>query len=255
MNVTQVYAIAAGGVFVLLLIVKSISSIQQVLSALAILMAKHLTYPFLLRRHRLLGSWSRADVLLQFIYFTINMFCMIFRVTSVKDAGARAGNLAMINMAPLFFGFHLSFLADILGISLSNYRRIHHMMGWMSFLLGLVHALAAIHGPSFLRDMPKNLYAVIVSRWIVPPFEHGNLYFIGRIFSWSTNAALSTGFPQAVVRVIPSESPSAGICVCVRSIAASQFEVLAGSDLSLYLYRHARPDFAPPTLQHSIPQR
>lgn len=165
MNVPQVYAIAAGGVFALLLILKSVSSVHQVLRTLAILVAKHLTYPFIVRRHRLLGPWSRADVLLQLVYFTINIFSMTFRVASVKDAGARAGTLAMINMAPLFFGFHLSFLADILGISFSNYRRIHRMMGWMSCLLGLVHAFVAFHdNPSFLRDMPKNLYAVIVSR-------------------------------------------------------------------------------------------
>ncbi len=36
--------------------------------------------------------------------------------------------------------------------------------------------------------------------------------------SLGLHAALSTGFPQAVVRVIPSESPSAGICVRVRSM-------------------------------------
>ncbi len=165
MNVPQVYAIAAGGVFVLLLIIKSVSAVQQFLRALAILVAKHLTYPFLVRRRRLLGPWSRADVLLQVMYLTINIFCLTFRVSSVKEVGARAGILVMINMAPLFFGFHLSFLADILGISLSNFRRIHRMMGWMSLLLGLVHALVVVHGdPSFLRDMPKNLYAVIVSR-------------------------------------------------------------------------------------------
>ncbi len=165
MNIPQVYAIAAGGVFVLLLIMKSLSSVQHLFHALAILVAKHLTYPFLIRRHRLLGPWSRADVLLQVTYFMINMLCLTFRVGSVKEAGVRAGTLAMINMAPLFFGFHLSFLADILGISLSDFRRIHRMMGWMSLLLGLVHALVVIHGdPSFLRDMPTNLYAVIVSR-------------------------------------------------------------------------------------------
>ena len=39
------------------------------------------------------------------------------------------------------------------------------MIGCMSLMLGLVHALVVVHGdPSFLRDMPKNLYAVIVSR-------------------------------------------------------------------------------------------
>ena len=159
MNIPQIYAIAAGGVFVLLLIMKSGSSIRHVFHALAILVAKHLTYAVLVRRHRLLGPWSRGDVLLQVTYLTINIFCMTFRVVSVKDAGARAGTLAMINLTPLFFGLNLSFLADILGISLTNFRRIHRMMGWMSLLLGVVHG-----DSSFLRDMPKNLYAVIVSR-------------------------------------------------------------------------------------------
>ena len=164
MNVPHFYAIAAGGVFVLLLIMKSFSTMQQFLYALTILVAKHLTYPLLIRRRRLLGPWSGADVLLQVIYLTINILCLTFRVSSVKEVGTRAGTLALINIAPLFFGFHLSFLADILGISLSNFRRIHRMMGWMSLLLGLVHALMVVHGdPSFFRDIPKNLYAVIVS--------------------------------------------------------------------------------------------
>jgi hypothetical protein len=56
MNITQGYAITAGGIFVLLFIVKSIPFFQQVLSALATLTAKHLIYPFIVRRHRLLGS-------------------------------------------------------------------------------------------------------------------------------------------------------------------------------------------------------
>jgi predicted ferric reductase len=104
------------------------------------------------------------------------MLCMTFRVSSVKQAGARAGTLAMINLTPSFFAFHLSFLADLLGISLSNYRRIHRMTGWMSFFLGVIHALATIHrDPLFLRDIPKNLYAVIVSRWNVPSFENMRL--------------------------------------------------------------------------------
>lgn len=124
-TVPQIHAIAAGDVFALLLIMKSISAVQHGFFALAILAAQHLTYPFLVRRRRLLGPWSPADVLLQVIYLTINTFCLIFRVSSVKEAGARAGALAMINMAPLFFGSHLGFLADILGISLSNFRRIH----------------------------------------------------------------------------------------------------------------------------------
>lgn len=95
----------------------------------------------------------------------MNMLCMTFRVSSVKEALGRAGTLAMINLTPSFFAFHLSFLADLLGVSLSDYRRIHRMTGRMSFFLSVIHALATLHGdPSFSRDIPKNLYAIIVSR-------------------------------------------------------------------------------------------
>ncbi len=46
----------------------------------------------------------------------------------------------------------------------------------MTFFLGVIRALATIHGdPSFLRDIPKNLYAVVMSRWSVPPFKHKRL--------------------------------------------------------------------------------
>ena len=128
MNIPQVYAIAASGVFVLLLIIKSGSSIYYVFYTLAILVAKYLTYLFLIRRYRLLRPWSRADILFQVTYFIINIFYMTFRVVFVKDAGARAGTLAIINLIPLFSGFYLSFLANILRISLTDFRRIYRMI-------------------------------------------------------------------------------------------------------------------------------
>jgi len=170
MNVTQGYAIAAGGILVLMFLLQSIPFFQRIFSALAILTARHLTYPFIIRRHRLLGPWSRADVLLQLVYVAMNMLCMTFRVASVKEALGRAGTLAIINLTPSFFAFHLSFLADLLGISLSNIRRIHRMTGWMSCYLGVIHAFATIYyDPPFLRDMPKNRFAVIVSRCTFRP--------------------------------------------------------------------------------------
>ena len=178
MNVTQGYAIAAGGIFVLLFLVKSLPLFQRILGALAILTAKHLTYLLIIRRHRLVGPESRADVLLQLIYFAMNILCMIFRVSSVKKAPGRAGTLAIINLTPSFFAFHLNFLADLLGILLSNFRRIHRITGWMSFFLGVIHAFATIdNDPSFLRDMPKNLYAVIVSYEHILPLKHIRLIF------------------------------------------------------------------------------
>ena len=67
-------------------------------------------------------------------------------------------------MSPSFFDFHLSFLANLLGILLSNYRRIHRMTGWISFVLCLVHILSVIYSnPPYLHDIRKNLHPIIVS--------------------------------------------------------------------------------------------
>ena len=121
---------------------------------------------------------------------------MTFDVTSVKEAGARAGTLTMVNLSPSFFDFHLSFLADLLGISLSNYRRIHRMTGWMSFVLCLIHTFSVIHDdPFYIHDMRKNLYPVMVSYWKVTSFKYGNLISLGRSCSWSRGAALIVDFP------------------------------------------------------------
>lgn len=164
MEITQIYAVAAGGVFLILMIIKGFPFIQHVLRSLAITISKYLTYPFVVRRHRLLGPWSPADVLLQLLYIALNILCVTFRVTSFNEAGDRAGTLSIVNMAPLFFGLHLSFLADLLGLSSSNYRRIHRSAGIISFALVTLHLLAAVHGdPTYSLHVRGNLYLLIVS--------------------------------------------------------------------------------------------
>lgn len=98
------------------------------------------------------------------LYISLNVFCVTFRVTSFDEAGERAGTLSIINMAPLFFGLHLSFLADLLGLSLSNYRRIHRSAGIMSFALMALHVFAAVHhDPAYSLHVFRNLYLLIVS--------------------------------------------------------------------------------------------
>jgi hypothetical protein len=67
-------------------------------------------------------------------------------------------------MSPLFIGPHLSFLADMLGVSLSTYRNIHRSMGVVSFALLLFHVLTVvIEGTSFSWSLPENLFRLIVS--------------------------------------------------------------------------------------------
>ncbi len=141
MGITQIYAITVGAVFGLVLMISAASSFLRFFRPYTVLLVKHLLYPHVLRRHRFFGPWTRAQVLLHLLYLAVNIFCSIFGVFSVKELGNRTGILSLINMIPSYFGHHLSFVSDMLGLSIHNYRRIHASTGAMSVCLGLFHAV------------------------------------------------------------------------------------------------------------------
>ncbi len=162
MDISQIYATAAGGLFLAFILVNlTTPSVREWFS---VFVSKHLTYPYFLRRHRLLGPWTRSGVLLQLVYVAMNAFCLGFRVSTLSKAGLRAGNLSLANMIPLFAGPHLAFLADVLGFRLGTYRQIHRSAGLMSFAHLLFHLLVvAVKRTSFSLKIPEHLYGTIVS--------------------------------------------------------------------------------------------
>lgn len=164
MEITQLYAISVGGILLFFMLVNFRPYIEAFLRAVSLPASKHLTYPRIIHRHRYLGPWSRADVVLQLFYITVNTFCVGFGFPDVLTAGLRAANLSLINMVPNFAGSHLSFLADILGIPLSTYRQIHRSSGIMSVSLLIFHVLTIIGSRNpFPLQVAENLWGLIVS--------------------------------------------------------------------------------------------
>ena len=106
MDVPQIYATAAGGFFLVFILVNFLS--RTVRERIALFTSKHLTYPYFLHRHRFLGPWTRSAILVQLIYIALNAFCLGFRASTLSKAGLRAGNLSLANMIPLFAGPYLS---------------------------------------------------------------------------------------------------------------------------------------------------
>lgn len=165
MEVINIYGIGTGGSFLCLVLLRVAPYLMSLTGSIFLLTSKHLTYPYILSRHRLLGPWTRADVLLYLSYGATNVFLVIFRVPSAAGAGHRAGNLALANIAFNFFALHLSFLADILGISLRSCRRIHQATGWMAGLLAAFHVFIAlvVQRVNFSLQNQGNLSALVVS--------------------------------------------------------------------------------------------
>jgi hypothetical protein len=162
----QAYAVAVGGVFCICFLIAMLPYLMPFMEKISLFAFKHLIYPQFLRRHRLLGPWTLAGIFIQLAYIAVNVFCFSFRVSSISNAGLRAGNLSLINMMPLFFGPHLSFLASLFGVSLDTYRLIHRSAGLMSFILLLFHVLTVVAvGTAFPLSEPANLYGLIVCKF------------------------------------------------------------------------------------------
>jgi hypothetical protein len=144
MDISLVYAIVMGGSFCLLLFINSLPLIARLIRYLSPLVSKRLIYPYILYRHRLLGPWSGADILVQLICIAGNICCFEFWDTTISKAGLRAGTLATINLIPLFAVPHLSTLADQLGVTLSTFRQIHQSVGEIAVILTIFHLLVMI---------------------------------------------------------------------------------------------------------------
>lgn len=98
MDALAIYAIAAGGIFVGFFLTRTLSILANWSNFFSVLLSRHLTLPFAVHRHQLLGPWTRASVFLHVLYAAINAFLVFFRMESWTGAGRRAGELALVNL-------------------------------------------------------------------------------------------------------------------------------------------------------------
>ncbi|KAH8726708.1 cell surface metalloreductase [Phaeosphaeriaceae sp. PMI808] len=162
MEITRAYAVAAGcGLFCLLLF-RTRHLMKSLLKTVNLRTSQFLIYPQLVRRHRYLGPWSWADVLAPLCYIGVNIFCVRFKVPSLRVASLRAADLTLINLIPAFASLHLSFPADVLGLTLTTYRRFHRVLGAMSCCLLAFHVFTILaSGIPFPLRQTENFWGLI----------------------------------------------------------------------------------------------
>lgn len=169
MNANQVYAIVIASIFCVLLLINSRRWITHIVRFLSIIISKHLIYSYALRRHRYIGPWSRASILVHLVYIAGNIACFSLEINEsslqfspLSQASLRAGTLSLVNLIPLFAGPHLSTVADLLGLTLDTFRQIHRSAGVMTVLLAILHVLMAVSAQlPFALNLHHNLFAII----------------------------------------------------------------------------------------------
>ncbi|KAL4891325.1 putative cell surface metalloreductase [Aspergillus ambiguus] len=163
LNIPEIYGIVLGSLFVALCAIQLASYFARWTRLVLSLVKQHLTIPFLVRRHRLFGPWSRCSVLLHLSYIAVNVFLVSFGGGSLSGAGHRAGAISVANMIFLLSFAHLSFLADVLGINLRNCQRIHRVVGWITLVLQVFHVGVAtlVTRVNFSIRDPKDFSAIL----------------------------------------------------------------------------------------------
>lgn len=126
--------------------------------------SRHIVVKFL-RQNGIIQPWKLQDVFIFLSYFGANVACVFVAFPGLPKAGLRAGRLALVNLVVLYAGPHLSFLADILNVPLSTYRRIHLTVGLTVFILAIFHIVVrALDLDAFPLNVSQNLFALIVRR-------------------------------------------------------------------------------------------
>ncbi|KAJ5640294.1 uncharacterized protein N7484_008156 [Penicillium longicatenatum] len=163
MNILAIYAIAAGGFCIALFLIQTRSILINCTESFSVLLYRHLILPVVISRHRVCGPWTRAGVLVHISYIAINIALVFFRTDSLVDAGRRAGELALINTIFPLSGAHLSYIAELLGITWRTCCKIHRATGWMTVILLSFHVIAEAQSKNFSFSLveSRNLLTMI----------------------------------------------------------------------------------------------
>ncbi|KAA8652089.1 ferric reductase family protein [Aspergillus tanneri] len=193
---------------------------------------------------------------------------------SWTGAGRRAGELALVNLVFPLSAIHLSYLADLLGITWRTCCKIHRATGWMAVALLLFHVVVVVQAQEFsfpLREM-QNLFTMIATislgvlalisiswfrRWSYEVFLRGHQILTG-LFVYGTWQHLSSrnrssklmtflyrnglfagrGSPRAVVSFSTKQSNEKGTVVTaahVRVILPRPVKLEAGQYINLWM--------------------
>ena len=142
-------------------VVQTITSASKWLSVSSFIL-KHLVYPHMFPRLPLVGTATRFETLIVFIYLLTNI--LIVTVFGPRaDMGGRAATMSIVNVIPLLCGQRLSLATKLLGISLRTSIGSHQWFGRTAIAQVLLHTILSLVGRKSFTWTTTNSAAVVVS--------------------------------------------------------------------------------------------
>ena len=163
MDPTHIYSLIAGNVLLSIVFYRMFHYISLWIQNQTIFyIFKYLIYPTVYRRRRFLSPITRLRFLLTLFYWIATAACNIIGVKSISEAGKRAATISIIHFVPLLLTDHSSFGANLLGLSLKNYSKLHGSLGLMAIIQSLIHVLTYITRNTFQIQDSLHFFGFLV---------------------------------------------------------------------------------------------
>ncbi len=163
MEPVPIYSLAAGGVFLILFLYCASSHISRWIQDRTLFyIFKYLVYPIVIRRTTLSNPFSRWHAVLMILYWSGTAACNLVGVSDIAQAGKRAGALAAAHLIPLMCTNRPAFAADVLGLSIQTYLRLHTSFGLMAMLQALIHTVIFVTHNTFDAKETLQFYGLLV---------------------------------------------------------------------------------------------
>lgn len=160
LSLPQWYGLGTSGLVALLLLTRAtIWLIRILVSRFCFIFLKYVVYRAV--SAQILRTFPWQHLIFLSIYLGANVFCTCFRVGGQQQIASRSGVLASINLIPLLLGTRFSAAADILGLSLRDWSRIHSTVSVVSIIQSAVH-VALNAGLDKLQWTTNQIFGVVV---------------------------------------------------------------------------------------------
>lgn len=159
-DVPSRYSFICGCIFVIWLLLYAIYRIiTSEWRSTSSFVLQHLIYPHLFPRIPFLGTATRFEVLVAFLYLLPNVLIVI--IGERAEMSSRAATMSIVNLIPLFCGPRLSLVTKLLGVSLRASIGSHEWFGRTAIAQVLLHTLLSVTSSTFTWTT-TNLTGVVV---------------------------------------------------------------------------------------------
>lgn len=163
MDPTHIYSLIVGSILLSIISYRLFQYISQwIQNRTVFFIFKYLIYPVVYHRRRFLNPITRWQFLLTLFYWIATATCNVFGIKSISEAGKRAATISIVHFIPLLLTDQLSFGADLLGLSLKTYSKIHGSLGLMAIIQSLIHILTYVTRNTFQIKDSFHFYGLLV---------------------------------------------------------------------------------------------